>query len=178
MPPRGDLGYRRLLNPNRKPYRCADGWVAILPYSDANWRDFFRIIERPDLADDERFATHGARIENAIELYGFIVEAAPSRTVDEWTTICAEHSIPASPVLDIADLADDEHLQAVDLMPVVDHPHAGPYRSIRHPVSYDSMSTAIRHHAPVPGEHTAEVLRELGWDDDRIAGVAPEPPGQ
>jgi len=173
VPPRGQIGYNRLLNPNRKPYRCADGWAAILPYSDANWRDFFALIGRADLVDDPRFADHASRIEHAIELYQFIVDAAPSRTVDEWLAVCEEHSIPASPVLDIEELLDDEHLQAVNLMPVVEHPVAGPYRTVRQPVSYDTMSTEIRHHAPVPGEHTAEVFAELGWDPDRIAGLDP-----
>lgn len=171
VPPQGELGYKRLLNPNRRPYQAADGWVALLPYSDANWRDFFTLIGRADLADDARFSNHGARIENAVELYQFLVDAAPTRTVDEWMTICEQHSIPASPVLDIAELFDDEHLNAVDLMPIVEHPHLGDYRSIRHPVSYDTMSTELRHHAPIPGEHTAEVFRELGWSDDRIGDL-------
>ncbi|MEM7093355.1 MAG: CoA transferase [Actinomycetota bacterium] len=173
VPPRGEIGYRRLLNPNRKPYRCADGWVALLPYNDANWRDFFRIIGRPELTEDPKFGDHGSRIENAIELYGYIVEAAPMHTVHEWLTICEQHSIPASPVLDLAELPEDDHLQAVDMMPVVQHPLVGPYRSVRHPVTYDTLSTEIRHHAPVPGQHTAELLAELGWDAARIAELGP-----
>ena len=171
VPPQGELGYKRLLNPNRRPYRAADGWIALLPYSDANWRDFFALIERPELCVDSRFSSHGARIDNAVELYQFLVDAAPSRTVDEWIALCARYSIPASPVLDIDELFDDEHLVAVDLMPIVEHPVLGDYRSIRHPVSYDTMSTELRHHAPVPGEHTSEVLRELGWSDDQITAL-------
>ena len=171
VPPKGEIGYTRLLNPNRKPYRCADGWVAILPYSDANWRDFFDLIGEPDMAADPRFATHNARVTNAIELYQFIVDAAPSRTVDEWIAVCEALSIPAGPVLDIADVFDDEHLQAVDLIPTVEHPHAGPYRSVRNPISFDTISTELRHHAPVPGEHTAEILAELGWSADRIEAI-------
>lgn len=177
VPPRGEIGYKRLLNPNRKPYRCADGWAAILPYTDANWRDFFRLIDLPQVADDPRFDSHNARIENSIELYQYIVDAAPSRTVDEWMTLCADHSIPASPVLDIADLFDDEHITAVDLIPVLDHPVAGAYRSVRHPVSYDTMSTEVRRHAPVPGEHTDEILTELGWPAERIAAMNPDQSG-
>ncbi len=168
VPPRGEIGYTRLLNPNRKPYRCADGWVAILPYSDANWRDFFDLIGHPEMAVDARFASHHARVTNAVDLYQFIVDAAPSRTVDEWIAVCEELSIPASPVLDIADVFDDEHLQAVDLIPTVEHPVAGPYRSVRNPISFDTISTELRHHAPVPGEHTAEILTELGWNKARI----------
>ena len=171
VPPQGELGYKRLLNPNRRPYRAADGWIALLPYNDANWRDFFALIGRPVLADDPRFLTHDARIENATELYQFLVDAAPTRTVDEWISICAQHSIPASPVLDIDDLFDDPHLTAVDLMPIVEHPHLGEYRTIRHPVSYDTMSTELRHHAPIPGEHTAEIFRDLGWPEDRVQAL-------
>jgi len=168
VPPQGEYGYKRLLNPNRHPYRAADGWVALLPYTDANWRDFFNLIGRPELMEDPRFSSHAARIENPVELYEYLVEAAPSRTVDEWMSICEQHSIPASPVLDIDGLFDDEHLAAVDLIPILEHPQLGAYRSIRHPVSYDTISTELRHHAPVPGEHTAEVMAELGWNDDRI----------
>ena len=167
-PPRGEIGYPRLLTPNRRPYRCADGWAALLPYTSAHWAAFFELIDRPDLADDARFATHGSRIDHIDELYGIVAEVAPTRTVDEWLTAFEERSIPASPVLDVADLADDPHLEAVGLFQPADHPALGPYRSIRNPVDYDTLSTELRHHAPTPGQHTAEVLRDLGWDADRL----------
>lgn len=178
VPPRGEIGYPRLLTPNRRPYRCADGWVALLPYTSAHWLAFFEIIDRPELADEPRFASHGARIDHIDELYAIVAEAAPARTVDGWMTICGERSIPASPVLDLADLLDDPHLDAVELFQPAEHPHLGPYRSVRNPVVYDTMSTRLRHHAPLPGEHTAEVLGPLGWDDDRLArpGVVVRPP--
>lgn len=130
------------------------------------------MIDRAELANDPKFASHNARIENAVELYGFVVDAAPARTVDDWIEICEQHSIPASPVLDIDQLFDDEHLQAVDLIPVVEHPQIGDYRSIRHPVSYDTMSTELRHHAPVRGEYTAAALAELGWSAADIASLS------
>ena len=158
VPPRGEVGYNRLLNPNRKPYRCADGWVALLPYTNANWRDFLTLIDRTDLIEDPRYATHIARIDNAEEVYGLLAEVAPTRTVREWIEVCGERSIPASEVLDIAELMDDAHLRAVDLIPTVDHPTEGPYRSIRDSVSYDSMSTELRRHTAMPGSDTIAVL--------------------
>lgn len=177
-PPRGEIGYPRLLTRHRRPYRCADGWVALLPYTSAHWTAFFDLIDRSDLTEDERFASHGSRIDNIDELYGLVAEAAPSRTVEEWMASCGQRSIPASPVLDIADLVDDPHLSAVELFEATEHPHLGPYRSVRNPVRYDTMATGLRHHAPVPGEHTAEVLGELGWDAERLAspGVMGPPP--
>ncbi len=166
-PPRGTIGYPRLLTPNRRPYRCADGWVALLPYTSAHWLAFFELIDRPDLAGEERFATHSSRIEHIDELYGLVVEVAPSRTVEEWLTACEERSIPAGPVLDVADLVDDPHLDAVGLFQPAEHPHLGPYRSVANPVRYDTLSTELRHHAPLPGEHTDEILADLGWSEER-----------
>lgn len=171
-PPLGDIGYVRAINPYRRPYRCADGWACLLPYTDANWRDFFGFVGRADLADDPRFARHADRIANSSELYGFVEEQAPNRTVVEWLAFCEAHSIPASPVMDLAHAHEDPHLVAVDLLPVVDHPTEGPYRQVRDSVRYDTMATGLRRHAPNPGEHTAEVLAELGWDRSRIDALA------
>jgi crotonobetainyl-CoA:carnitine CoA-transferase CaiB-like acyl-CoA transferase len=173
IPPKGEIGYPRLLNPNRRPYRCADGWMALLPYTSKNWRDFFTFIERPELITDERYATHEARIQNAEVLYGLLDEVAPTRTVAEWLSACEAMSIPAAPVLDLVDLIDDVHVQAVDLIPVVEHPTEGRYRHVRDPVTYDTMSTELRHHAVAPGTHTAEIFRDLGWTDEAIAGLDP-----
>lgn len=160
-PPRGPVGYERLLTKNRKPFRCADGWAALLPYSDANYRAFFDLIGRPELADDERFVRHESRIANVDELYAIIAEAAPMRTVAEWLAVCAEHSIPASPLIDLGDLPDDPHVQAVGLIESVEHPHVGGYRTINDPVRYDTLDTSLRRHAPLPDQHNDEVLGEL-----------------
>jgi crotonobetainyl-CoA:carnitine CoA-transferase CaiB-like acyl-CoA transferase len=170
-PPRGTVGYPRLLTRNRRPYRCADGWVALLPYTTAHWLAFFDLIDRPDLAADERYADHHSRIDHIDELYGIVADVAPERTVEEWMAACEERSIPASPVLDLDDLLTDPHLEAVGLFEPAEHPVLGPYRSVRNPVAYDTLSVGLRRHAPSPGEHTAEVLRELGWDDDRLADL-------
>lgn len=172
VPPRGEIGYPRLLTEQRKPYRCADGFAAILPYSGANWLDFFAIIGRPELGDNERFANHALRVANADELYGIVAESAPERTVAEWLEICAAHSIPAMPVKGLSELVDDPHVQAVELLNDEEHPVAGPYRNVRDPVSYDTISTGLRRHAPVPGQHTAEVMAELGWSEADIAGLS------
>jgi crotonobetainyl-CoA:carnitine CoA-transferase CaiB-like acyl-CoA transferase len=176
-PPLGDIGYIRALNPYRRPYRCADGWICLLPYTDRNWRDFFAFVGQPELADDPRFVAHAQRIAHSSELYGFLADEATTRTVEEWMTFCAAHSIPAAEVLDLAKATEDPHLQAVDLLPVAEHPSEGAYRAVRDPIAYELTPTALRRHAPRPGQHTVEVLTELGWDRsriDRLTGGAPE----
>jgi len=162
-PPRSEVGYDRVLNPARRPYRCADGeYVCLLPYATSQWRSFFDLVGQPELVDDPRFATHNARMQNVDDLYGFVAEMALLHSAAEWVRLCDERSIPANLVLDLPDLFDDEHLVAVDLFQLVEHPTEGAYRSIRDAISYSATSTALRHHAARPGAHTAEVLQEFG----------------
>lgn len=163
VPPLGEVGYGRVLSPARRPYRCSDGrWVCLLPYTTAQWKSFFDLIGRVELIDDPRFATHSARLQNIDELYGMVADAAVEHSADEWVRLCDERSIPANLVLDLPELFDDEHLQAVDLFPVVEHPTEGPYRSVRDPIEYSATPTALRRHATRPGADTDAVLRELG----------------
>mgnify|MGYP006082008249 CR=1 FL=1 len=171
VPPQGTIGYSRLLNPERRPYESADGWIAMVPYTESNWRDFFDIIGTPKVLEDPRFATHNSRMNNIESLYGLVAKAAPTRTTQQWLDVCDAHSIPCNPVLNLEDLLDDPHLKAVDLMPIVEHPSVGKYRTVRDPVKYEKLSTELRRHAPIPGEHTAEIMRELGWSDEQIKAL-------
>ncbi len=168
-PTLGDVGYVRTMNPYRKPYRCADGYACILPYTDPNWRAFFDFVGQPELMDDPRFARHADRIANSSELYALLEQFASTKPVAEWMAFCDLHSIPANPVLDLNQMTDDPHIQAVDLLPLMDHPTEGRYRVVRDPIAYDGLSTRLRRHAPRPGQDTAEVMTELGWSAELIA---------
>ncbi|MEL7155849.1 MAG: CoA transferase, partial [Actinomycetota bacterium] len=181
-PPEGDFGYPRLFTPNRRPVRSADGWVAILPYSDQQWLDFFDLIGRADLVEDPRFATHNDRIENIDDAYGLVVEAGPTRTTAEWLTACEERSIPASVVLDPGAVLDDPHLQAVDMLAVREHPTEGTYRHIRDGPRLARTPMGLRRWAPRLGENTREVLAEAGIAAEVIdslvdKGIARQAPG-
>ncbi len=168
-PPEGPFGYERLLTPARKPYETVDGFVALLPYTDKNYKDFFDFIERPELAIDEKFATHNARVANTSELYGLIAEAAQFKTTEQWLEFCDKVSIPAAAVLDLANLEEDPHLSQVDLVHITDHPTEGRYKYVRDPVRYSESSTGLHRHAPRLGEHSIELLLELGYDEEQIS---------
>jgi crotonobetainyl-CoA:carnitine CoA-transferase CaiB-like acyl-CoA transferase len=161
-PPLGKPGFGRVLNVYRKPFRTKDGYACILPYSDRNWQDFFDFIGRPEFKGDPRFQPLSVRVLNIEVLYALIEEEAPKHTTDEWITFCDEVSIPCMPVLSLEELPEDQHLKAVELFGVAEHPSEGRYRTIRHPVSFSSAPFRIRRHAPRLGEHTAEILDELG----------------
>ena len=167
-PPEGPFGYDRLLTPHRRPYPTSDGWVCLLPYNDAQYRAFFAFVERPELADDPRFADHNSRIAHIDELYALFGELSVRRTTDEWIAYCDTHSIPAARVMDLADLDADPQLAAVGLVSISEHPTEGAYRYVADPVVYSETPTRLRRHAPLLGEHAAEILSELGYDANEI----------
>ncbi len=170
-PPEGPFGYERLLSPARRPYSTADGFICLLPYTDDNCRDFFDFIGRSDLADDERFSTHNARVAHTSELYDLIAEAAQTKTTEVWIEFCDKVSIPAAKVMELSDFADDPHLAEVELVQIAHHPSEGDYRYIRDPVIYSDSPTELRRHAPRLGEHSAELLGELGYDTEKISAL-------
>lgn len=164
------FSYQRLQTEHRRPQRSADGWVHLLPYSTKNYFDLFVEAGRPDLVDDERFATVNSRVANINALYEIVHAIAATKTTAEWMDFTEKHSIPCMPVNEIDKLEHDPHFAAVGLFEPAEHPSEGTYRVIRDPVVFASDdSPTLRRHAPRVGEHTAEVLAELGWSADDIA---------
>lgn len=170
-PPFGGFSYGRVTTPNRRPRRTADGWIVLLPYSDANWAEFFEFVGTPETARDERFATARSRVVHADELYGLLDDFASRHTTEEWLDFCDAASIPCSEVRDLEHIEDDPHIAAVGLIREADHPTEGRYRYVRNPIKMRSCSTELRRHAPRLGADTAEVLAEIGYSADDIEDV-------
>ena len=173
-PPEGPFGYERLLSPARRPYSTFDGFICLLPYTDDNFRDFFDFIGRPNLVQDERFSTHNARVVHTSELYDLIAEVAQTKTTDVWIEFCDQVSIPAAPVMDLSEFAADPHLAEVELVQIAHHPTEGDYRYVRDPVIYSESTTELRLHAPRLGQHSVELLRELGYNGETISALVTE----
>lgn len=161
QPPLGEAGYSRILVENRRPHPTKDGWLAVLPYSKKHYDKIFHKGGRADLLGDERYQTGRARIINSNFLYGEVRRVIQDFTTAEWVEFCTNHDIPASPVVSIDDL--------VAGLPEAVHPSAGRYKQIPPPVRFKNSPQSIRRHAPLIGEHTVEVLEELGFTTEDIA---------
>lgn len=170
-PPLGPFGYERLMTSERRPYPTADGWLCMVPYTDKNWRDFFAFIGQPELIEDDRFSTHNQRTIHTDVLYGMLGEHAPSYTTAEWVEFCDRVSIPAMPVLDLAEVGDEPHLNDVGLIEVQTHPTEGDYRVVNDPIVFSESPTGIRRHSPRLGQHTRELLGEAGFADADIERI-------
>jgi crotonobetainyl-CoA:carnitine CoA-transferase CaiB-like acyl-CoA transferase len=167
----GQLGYQRVTTPSRRPFKTRDGYVCILPYTDAQWLAFFTAVGRPEMMKLPGFATYSARVHTVDELYGFVGSETPKRTTAEWVEICERGEIPCMPVADIQSLMEDEHLKAVGMFESHQHPSEGPTVLVRPPVSFSDSPAEIRRHAPGFGEHGEELARELGYDDTAIKNL-------
>ena len=164
----GALGYNRIMNPLRKPYRTQDGHLCVLAYSNKNWRDLVTAAGRPELAMDERFTTPEKRNRNGDALYTLMVEIIATRTSAEWLDLLLRLDVPVAPMNRPQDLFTDPHLQAVDFFFSATHPTEGEIVQMAPPVQMSATPLTVRRLAPTIGEHTEEVLREAGLDDAQI----------
>lgn len=167
-PPNGPTGYPRTDSPHRRPYATRDGHLAVMIYADKQWSSFFHLIGRSDLDEDPRFSDINGRTQNIDELYALLANEMTLRTTAEWEVAFLEADIPHGPVNDIEDLFEDPHLRATEFFQTVEQPGLGRIRLARSPIDMGTPSPAPRP-APRLGEHTREVLAEVGFDIDKIA---------
>ncbi|AEG51510.1 Formyl-CoA transferase [Sphingobium chlorophenolicum L-1] len=172
-PPTGDYGYSRVFNPNRKPYATKDGHLAILPYTDSQWDDFFEIGGLPPgtFTKNPRYATYSLRTENIREIYAMIEEVAKTKTTAEWVAALTERNVPCMKVNRLDEVLQDEHLNAVGFFEKRDHASEGPYISLRHPVRFSETPASVRRDPPRVGEHTDEILSAIGLGEARDASA-------
>lgn len=162
------FGYGRIHNKDRRPYRTADGWVGITPYSDKNWRDFFALAGRPALATDPRFSTYPARMTNIKALYAMMDELTTTRTTAEWLKVLAEKEIPFAPINRLDDLMDDPHMKSVGFFRAR-QADGYVWTDMKHPVNFSASPASTRRAPPRLGADTQEVLREAGVDLPKAA---------
>jgi crotonobetainyl-CoA:carnitine CoA-transferase CaiB-like acyl-CoA transferase len=166
-PPTGPWGYTRVTNPLRKPYATKDGHIGLLPYTDAQWDQFFEVAGWGEtFAKDPRFNEHRARAAHVRELFALVEEVARTRTTDEWLALLKPLQIPVVRMNRLEDLPADPHLAAVGFFERYEHPQIGAYVGMKPPLRFSATPANVRRHPPRLGEHTEEILAELEADAD------------
>jgi crotonobetainyl-CoA:carnitine CoA-transferase CaiB-like acyl-CoA transferase len=164
-PPTGPWAYTRVANAQRKPFPTKDGYIGLLPYTDAQWDQFFEAAGVGEtFGKDPRFADYRTRAQNIAELYGLVETVTPTRTTAEWLALLKPLQIPVTRMNRLDELLEDPHLEAVGLFERYRHPEAGAYLAMRPPLAFSATPANIRRHPPRLGEHTEQILAELRED--------------
>lgn len=149
-------------------FRSRDGWIFVAVWTEKLWRPFCAAVGRPSLADDPRFATRADRLAHRKELVAILEGVFADKSVDEWMTILEAADVLCSPINSYSALVNHPQVQASRLIVEQEHPTAGRFTTLATPVEFSRAPGRIRTAAPTLGQHTEEVLRELGCTEAEI----------
>jgi len=168
------------------PVRCGTGTPFIVPYevflasdegllvcagNDNLFRKFAEVLQTPELASDERFATNPMRVKNREMLRNLINKCFITRTAIEWEVTLKAQSIPCSRIQTVGDLVQEEQMQALGMLTNFPHPLISDLRLIDLPVSIDGQRAMQHHPPPLLGEQTDAILSELGYSQDDVVSL-------
>ena len=137
-----------------------------------NWTAFCRVIGLGQLETDPRFADANARRRNREALVLAIEKVTRAKTAAHWLSLLREAGVPCGEIADYRDVFTDEHLLAREFFVDLDHPVLGTLRGLGSPMRFARTPVRHRRAGPRLGEHSAEVLRELGWSDAEVDHLA------
>lgn len=158
------------LNPFYNVYECADGkYISV----GANEPWFYENLCRA-LGGDQYTGDYAATGDRREEVREFFRSAFKTRSRDDWFAELKDKDVCAAPVYDMDEVADDPQVRAREMLVDLPHPEFGSVRQVGLSLKLSDTPGQIRHVAPLRGEHTETVLRQLGWNDDRIAGLRSE----
>ena len=168
-PPAGAAGYARMLARERTPYVTQDGYLCALIYNDAQWRSFCRMLGDPERFErDPRLHSLATRTEHVQALYSMVAEILLTNTTAYWLQRFEEADIPAIPLHTLDSLLQDQHLTATGYFERREHPSEGPIVEMRPASRWSESPAALRRPAPRLGEHSVQILGELGFDAPTI----------
>jgi crotonobetainyl-CoA:carnitine CoA-transferase CaiB-like acyl-CoA transferase len=151
-----------------------DGQLMIAGGNDRLFVAICNVVGLPELAGDPRFLTNPDRVSNRDELCALLEEALGEHDAEHWHVRLTEAGVPAAPVADVADVVHAPQTEALGMLQPLDHPSIPDLRLTALPLSFDRKRALHRSSPPSIGEHTAEVLLEVGYENDEIAALAAE----
>ncbi|MBU9121738.1 CoA transferase [Burkholderia multivorans] len=162
-------------HPNIVPYQTfqtSDGWIIVAVGNDGQFRKFVEAGGRPELADDERFATNPARVRHRDTLVPILAEMVKTRSKTAWIDALEAAGVPCGPINDLAEVFANEQIVARGMEVALPHPCGADVKLVRNPVRMSATPPDARTAPPLLGAHTDDVLRDmLGYDDARIAAL-------
>ncbi|OLB99852.1 MAG: hypothetical protein AUH30_04110 [Candidatus Rokubacteria bacterium 13_1_40CM_68_15] len=157
-------------NPTYRLYRAGDGqWFFLACGNQTFWVKLCKALGLEPLADDPRFASWLLRLDHREALLPLLEARFASESRDHWLALLAKHDIPAAPVQTMLDFMDDPAVRHHDMVHGYEHPEVGPMRLMGQPLAFDDTPARDPGPPPTLGQHTNDVLDELGYDPAAIA---------
>jgi len=170
----GPTGSAHILTAPYQAFPTQDGWINIGGANQSNWERIVKVIGRPELNDDVRFRTNGERMKNLAALTPLIAERLRARPSADWIREFEAAGVPVGPVNRIGDMLADPQVAAREMVLEVEHPRAGRMKTLGAPIKFSETPGSVRRPAPLLGEHTREVLTQLGYSGAQIESLQRE----
>ena len=151
-------------------FQTADGYINVAASGDSLWKKFCEAADAKDLLTNADYATPAARVKNRKELNARLAEVIRKHPNDYWVDLMYKVGVPCGPINTIDKVFADPQVQHLGIAKPVDHPKYGPQKVVGQPIHLSRYAQPEKlAHTPEPGEHNAEVLKGLGYDDKAIA---------
>ncbi|KUY81889.1 CaiB/BaiF CoA-transferase family protein [Burkholderia sp. RF4-BP95] len=162
-------------HPNIVPYQTfqtRDGWIIVAVGNDGQFRKFVEAGGRPELADDERFATNPSRVRHRDTLVPILAEMVKTRGKADWIGALEAAGVPCGPINELDEVFDNEQVVARGMQVSLPHPCGADVKLVRNPIRMSATPPDARTAPPLLGAQTEDVLRDmLGYDEVRIAAL-------
>src|SRR6202171_3845073 len=167
----GPLGSAHPLTAPYQAFATQDGWITIGASNQSNYERLTQVLEAPEILDDPRFRDNASRMANLRALVELIALRFKRKPSSQWLSALAAVGVPAGPVLTIAEMLEHPQVLARDMVVETMHPKAGKVLAIGCPLKLSETPARVSRAAPLFGQHTREVLEQVGLTTTEIDGL-------